>query len=122
MEEDSMSLVLSATTPKASCPACLQPACRVHGRYLRTLADLPWATTPVELLLWVRRFCCDTPTCEQQTFTERLPIVAPSYARTTARLSRSQTYTGLALQTSSKHACPGCGNKSTLNTGSISTS
>jgi transposase len=92
-----MSLVLSATTPKASCPACLQPACRVHGRYLRTLADLPWATTPVELLLWVRRFCCDTPTCEQQTFTERLPIVAPSYARTTARLSRSQTSTGVAL-------------------------
>ena len=97
MEEDGISLVLSATAPKASCPACLQPACRVHGRYLRTLADLPWATTPVELLLWVRRFCCDTPTCEQQTFTERLPIVAPSYARTTARLSRSQTYTGLAL-------------------------
>lgn len=97
MEEDGISLVLSATAPKANCPACLQPACRAHGRYLRTLADLPWATTPVELLLWVRRFCCDIPTCEQQTFTERLPIVAPSYARTTARLSRSQTYTGLAL-------------------------
>jgi transposase len=97
MEEHGISLVLSATAPQALCPVCLHPACRVHGRYLRTLADLPWATTPVELLLWVRRFCCDTPRCERQTFTERLPIVAPSYARTTARLGLSQTYTGLAL-------------------------
>jgi len=97
MEEHGISLVLSATAPKAICPACVHPACRVHGRYLRTLADLPWATTPVELLLWVRRFCCDMPTCERQTFTERLPLVAPSYARTTARLRTSQTSTGLAL-------------------------
>jgi transposase len=97
MEEHGISLVLSATAPKAMCPACVHPACRVHGRYLRTLADLPWATTPVELLLWVRRFCCDTPTCARQTFTERLPLVAPSYARATARLRTSQTSTGLAL-------------------------
>ena len=97
MEERGISLVLSVTAPRAICPACLHPACRVHGRYLRTLADLPWATTPVELLLWMRRFCCDTATCERQTFTERLPIVAPPYARTTARLSLSQTSTGLAL-------------------------
>ena len=73
MEEHGISLVLSATAPKAICPACVHPAYRVHGRYLRTFADLPWAATPVELLLWVRRFCCDTPTCERQTFTERLP-------------------------------------------------
>ena len=97
MEQDGITLVLSATAAKANCPICVHPAHRVHARYLRTLADLPWATTPVELLLWVRRFCCDTPTCKQQTFTERLPLVAPSYARTTARLSLSQTYTGLAL-------------------------
>ena len=97
MEEHGLSLVLAATAPKALCPDCVHPACRVHGRYLRTLADLPWATTPVEGLLWVRRFCCDTPTCERQTFTERFPLVAPSYARTTARLSTSQAYTGLAL-------------------------
>ena len=97
MEEHGISLVLSATAPKAICPTCVHPADRVHGRYLRTVVDLPWATTPVDLLLWVRRFCCDTPTCERQTFTERLPIVAPVYARTTARLSTSQTWTGLAL-------------------------
>ena len=97
MEEHGISLVLSATAPTAICPGCVHPACRVHARYLRTLADLPWATTPVELLLWVRRFCCETPTCERQTFTERLPLVAPSYARTTARLSTSQASTGWAL-------------------------
>lgn len=97
MEHDGISRVLSATAAKASCPLCLHPAYRVHGRYLRTWADLPWATTPVALLLWVRRCCWAPPTGKQQTFTERLPLVASSYARPPARLSLSQTYTGLAL-------------------------
>ena len=35
------------TTPTASCPTCAQPARRLHSRYRRTLADLPWATLPV---------------------------------------------------------------------------
>lgn len=97
LEEHGLSLGLSATAPTAMCPGCVHPACRVHGRDLRTLADLPWATTPVEFLLWGRRCCCATPTCERQTCTERLPLVAPSYARTTARLSTAQASTGLAL-------------------------
>src|SRR5712691_2173958 len=43
------------------------------------------------------RFFCDTPTCPRQTFTERLPQVAPHYARTMTRLHETQTQTGLAL-------------------------
>ena len=37
---------------------------------------------PVELVLHVRRFFCDTPVCERTTFTERLPAVAPLYGNT----------------------------------------
>ena len=69
----------------------------MHSDYRRTLADLPWATTPVQLHLRVRRFWCETPHCARQTFTERVPQVAPCSARATTRLRTMQTATGLAL-------------------------
>ncbi len=39
----------------APCPRCGRPSNRVHGRYQRTLADLPWGGVPVELRLRVRQ-------------------------------------------------------------------
>jgi transposase len=96
-QEQGVMLKLAVIEPKAICPDCLQPSLRVHGRYWRTLSDLPWAATPVQLRVHVRRFCCETPSCERQTFTERLSELAPSYARTTARLHAIQTDIGLAL-------------------------
>ena len=95
--EHDLTLEVAVTAPTACCPDCVQPALRIHSRSWRTLADLPWATTPVQMHLRVRRFFCDTPTCPRQTFTERLPQVAPHYARTTTRLHETQTQTGLAL-------------------------
>jgi transposase len=97
LEDHHLTLVAAMTAPKAVCPDCHQPSQRMHSGYPRTLADLPWAMMPVEVRLQVRRFFCDTPICERTTFTERLPIVAPLYARTTTRLSHSQAYAGLAL-------------------------
>ena len=81
----------------STCPDCHQPTTCIHGRYPRTLADLPWATAPIELRLIVRRFRCRTCTCRRQTFAERLPQVAPLSARTTTRLATTQAHTGLAL-------------------------
>jgi transposase len=97
LKDAHLALVAAMTAPKAVCPDCHQPSQRIHSGYPRTLADLPWAIMPVELRLHVRRFFCDTPVCERTTFTERLPTVAPLYARTTTRLRHSQAYTGLAL-------------------------
>jgi transposase len=96
-QEPGLMLTLAVTEPQAVCPDCLHPTFRVHGRYWRTLADLPWAATPVRLRVHVRRFWCETPSCERQTFTERFSELAPHYARTTARLSHMQTDLGLAL-------------------------
>ena len=92
-------LILAAAmqSPKAACPDCRQLSGRIHSSYWRTLADLPWASAPIELRLNVRRFFCLTCTCPRQTFTERLPAVAPLYARTTMRLATAQADTGLAL-------------------------
>jgi transposase len=83
-------------SPKSTCPDCRQPTDRIHSRSRRTLADLPWATTPIALSLTVRRFFCRTGTCARQTFTERLPTIAPLYARTTTRLATAQAHTGLS--------------------------
>jgi transposase len=97
MTAGEMTLDVAVTSAQALCPTCTQPSTHVHSHYRRTLADLPWATTPVLLHLRVRRFWCATPDCARQTFTERVPQVAPCSARTTARLHARQTSTGLAL-------------------------
>ena len=97
MGEHGITLVAAMTSPKAACPDCHHLASRIHSDYPRTLADVPWATTPIALRLTVRRFFCTTCTCSRQTFTERLPTVAPLYARTTTRLAGMQADTGLSL-------------------------
>ena len=97
MTERGMTLDVAVTTSQALCPTCTQPSAHIHSDYRRTLADLPWAATPVQLRLRVRRFWCATPHCPRQTFTERVPQVAACSARATARLTALQTSTGLAL-------------------------
>jgi transposase len=97
MTERGMTLDVAVTTSQARCPTCTQPSTHIHSDYRRTLADLPWATTPVQLHLRVRRFWCATPSCRRQTFTERVPQVAAHYARATTRMTVFQTSTGLAL-------------------------
>ncbi len=97
MEDHGLTLDVAVTTPQATCPDCPQPSTHIHSDYRRTLTDLPWATTPVTLHLRVRRFWCATPSCGRQTFAERVPQIAPHYARATARLTALQTSTGLAL-------------------------
>jgi transposase len=97
LTERGMTLDVAVTASQAHCPTCTQPSTHIHSDYRRTLADLPWATTPVQLHLRVRRFWCETPHCARRTFTERVPQVAPCSARVTTRLSTMQTSTGLAL-------------------------
>lgn len=68
-----------------ACPVCGHASRRVHSRYERTLADLPWHGLRVRLTVQVRRFFCDAPECTRRIFTERLPRTAAPYARRTAR-------------------------------------
>src|SRR5262245_38482679 len=109
-------LVAAMISTHSVCPDCCQPTQRIHGHYRRTLADLPWATAPIELRVIVRRFRCCTCTCRRKTFAERLPSVAPRYARTTTRLATTQANTGLALGGAagarhlSRHGLPGSRN------------
>ena len=94
---DHLTITAALSTSTAVCPTCGQLAHRIHSDYTRTLVDLSWAALPVELRVRVRRFRCDTPACQRQTFTEPLATVAGRSARTTTRLTDVQTDTGLAL-------------------------
>jgi transposase len=85
------------TSAWAACPICGRPSRRIHSRYTRTLADLPWHGTPVRIELLARRFFCDTPACPRRVFAERLPEVAATHARKTARLTDALCAIGFAL-------------------------
>src|SRR5438270_11027728 len=96
-EPDSLTIVVATARPTACCPACQQPSTRVHSRYVRSLADLPWSGTTVRLRLHTRRFFCSSLTCSRRIFTERLPQTAARYARRITRLNETLQLIVLAL-------------------------
>ena len=70
---------------------------RIHSRYIRTVADLPWGPCRVVLHLQVRKFFCANGRCPRRLFTERLlPLVAP-WARRTPRLRHGLAPIAMAL-------------------------
>jgi transposase len=92
-----ITLTLQSRSRMACCPLCRRRANRVHSRYERTLADLPWGEHAVVLRLRVRRLFCDNARCERRIFVERLPGIAAPWSRKTARLATRLTALGLAL-------------------------
>lgn len=79
------------------CPDCGESTGRVHSRYSRTLADLPWHGTAVRLRVQTRRFFCPAADCERRIFAERLSGTADRYARRTHRLTTRLRQIALAL-------------------------
>ena len=79
-----ITLTLQSRSRMACCPLCRRRASRVHSRYERTLADLPWGEHAVVLRLRVRRLFCDNARCERRIFTERLSGIAAPWSRKTA--------------------------------------
>jgi len=92
-----ITLTLSARQRTVCCPLCHRRSRRVHSRYERTLADLPWGASAVTVRLRVRRLFCDAPDCARRIFAERLPGMAAPWARKTTRLAERLTMVGLAL-------------------------
>jgi len=95
--ETTITAVVTTTAEEATCPFCQKCSARIHSRYTRTVADLPWMGCVVRLELHVRRFFCTNPECTRQIFTERLPSVVAPYARRTTRLADLFTLIGFAL-------------------------
>lgn len=97
LKPDAITFVVQTHDTTAGCPACGQASARIHSRYQRRLAGLPWHGRPLRLQLDVRRFVCVSPDCPRQIFTERLPELAAPYARTTIPLHQAHTQIGAAL-------------------------
>jgi len=93
----SITLIVKTTSPQALCPRCAKASTRLHSRYIRTVADLPWHGVAARLQLHTRRFFCSTIDCPQRIFCERLPAVVARYARRTVRLSDALQLIGFAL-------------------------
>jgi transposase len=94
---EGLSVSVHSETPDALCPVCEQVAHRVQSRYTRTLQDVTWGGKMLRLSVLVRRFFCDTPSCKRRIFAERLPTLAPAYARRTVRLTTALSELGFAL-------------------------
>lgn len=85
--------ILAVTKPvAATCPVCGNVSARVHSRYTRLLADLPWQGNVVALKVRVRRFRCPEPDCPRRIFAERPPALAEAHARRTTRLTDIQRF------------------------------
>lgn len=92
-----VTITLASNRAVVACPVCDTPARRVHSRYVRTLADLPWQGLAVQLRLETRRFVCETASCPRRIFAEPFPGLAPTRSRRTARLTALYRAVGLAL-------------------------
>jgi transposase len=90
-------LHVTSTQQVVPCPVCAVFTSRVHSRYTRTPADLPWGTARVRWQLRVRKFVCTNAQCPRRIFTERLPEVVAPWARRTRRLVAWLIAVGLAL-------------------------
>jgi len=89
--------VVTTTAGEGLCPVCQCCSTRIHSRYTRLVADLPWMSCALRLELHTRRFFCLNAQCPRQIFTERLPTVVAPYARRTSRLTDVFTRIGFAL-------------------------
>src|SRR5262249_18706450 len=95
--EAAITLVMTTRREQVACPSCGRLTARVHSRYIRALADLPWNGRQVRLHLHTRRFFCSARDCSVRIFTERLPGLVERYARQTTRLADVLRLIGFAV-------------------------
>jgi len=92
-----VTLVVKTFGRSVRCPRCHYASTRIHSRYQRKVADLPWLGVAVRLELRTRRFRCANDLCPQTIFCEPLPAVVARYARKTTRLNDALALIGFAI-------------------------
>src|SRR5215813_10164839 len=96
-EPDRITIIVKTKSKQALCPQCHSPSAHLHSRYVRRLADLPWAGVAVRLELHTRRLYRRHPDCPQRIFCERISAFVAPYARRTLRLNEALRLIGLAV-------------------------
>ena len=79
--EEGRTIRATSAAAEARCPVCGEPSRRLHRRYRRTLADLPWAGVTVRMHVQARTCFGDHDACPRQSFAERLVGIAATDAR-----------------------------------------
>jgi transposase len=90
-------MMLRASRPEVACPSCGTLSRRVHSRYLRAIADLPWEGISVMIRLRTRRFFCADDGCPKRIFVEPLPQTVSRYGRRTCRSRQALDSIAMAL-------------------------
>jgi len=94
--DDSILIHVGISSEKTICPVCHWECYRIHSKYNRFFADLPWAGHEVVINLSARKFFCEHDDCARKVFTERLGPELPPYARRTNRLNDQLIAIGFA--------------------------
>ena len=68
---DRVTIFTVPTPPQSACPLCGGISGRVHSRYTRTPADLPWQGRAVAVQVRARRFRCTTAVAARTVVLER---------------------------------------------------
>lgn len=79
---------------RALCPCCGMSCSRVHSRRWRRIQCTEFLSMPSTLLLNIRHFYCDNPSCSRKTFSEPLGIAGP-YSRMSNAVSERVEYESL---------------------------
>jgi transposase len=95
--ETELFVSVQSTEVSVTCSKCGTASGRHHGSYLRHVQDTPLGLFIVWLQLKVRRFRCDNPNCERQTFAEQYPALVDCCGRRTHWLVAQLVQIGLAL-------------------------
>ncbi len=112
LDETTITCTLATLQETAACPQCAQSSPAKHRRYVRSVADLPWAGMKIRLAIHARKFFCRDPSCPQRIFTERLPDIVAPRARRTQRRGQEQRQLALeqraeaAARTASRQGMP----------------
>jgi transposase len=94
---DLIGIAAAAARPAAPSSCCGTPSDGIHGRHVRTVANLPWHGRWVILHIKARRFRCRTAGCDRPIFCERPPTVLARHARGTGRLAEALRAIGFSL-------------------------
>jgi transposase len=97
MSAHGVTVTVAGCRRSAPCPICHRRSRRIHARFTRTLADLPWGGQMVQIHLEGRRFRCSNRRCPRQTFRERVPQLALPYRRRTHALTEVLEAIGFAV-------------------------
>jgi transposase len=91
-----ITVTVHAASPTAPCPCCGTSSKRVQSRYTRMVHDLPASGRSVQLIVRVRRFCCQQSACSRKIFAERFPSLTLPRVQFTLRLQEALRQLGFA--------------------------